>query len=302
MTTKHPQGIICPVATPLLEDESLDSPAFRRLLDRIVPHIDGLLVLGTTGEFAFLRESTAREAVAVAVEQVNGRIPIYVGVGDTGTARVLSKIEQLAIPGVDFTLVCSPFYYAVSDEQALAKHFRAAADASPIPMLVYNIPQNTHNNLSSQLVSRLANHPNIVGLKDSWGDMFQFQEFLNLRSPDFRVFQGPEHLAAASLWLGADGVVSALANIHPRPLRELVEYVHSGQRDRALATQRKITRLAGIFQFGNVSSVLKAALHELGIGNGRPAAPLPPCTEEQISSIRKVLKQAEIIPQEETHG
>jgi 4-hydroxy-tetrahydrodipicolinate synthase len=298
MSATHPSGIICPIVTPLTADESLDVAAFRTLLDRVLPDIDGLLVLGTTGEFALLPQKVQWQIVEVAVARAKGEKPVYIGVGDTSTARVLEKLEFTNQSGADYVVVCSPYYYAFSDEDALAYHYFTIADQSDLPVLVYNIPQNTHNHLSPQLVRRLADHANIAGLKDSCGDMVQFQEFLSIKEDKgnaFSVFQGPEHLAAASLWLGADGVVSALANFVPELLQTLARQVRDSDREAALLTQRSITRLASIFRYGAVSSALKVVLNESGIASDRVASPLPPCSETEKQNIRSILREAALI-------
>ena len=295
MKFTRPAGLVCPIATPLTENETLDVPAYRRLLDRIVDDLDGILVLGTTGEFALLRNDVAAHTVQVTTERVNGRIPVYVGIGDTGTKRVIDKLKFVSENGADYGLVTSPYYFSVNDEDALARHFLTVADAATVPILIYNIPQHTHVNLTPKLVRRLSKHTNIVGLKDSWGDFFQFQEFLNLKSDDFSVFMGPEQLAAASLWLGADGIVSALSNFVPKLLQRLASDVSAGDQHKARATQQTITSLAALFQYGSVSSALKVVLSELGICTDRVASPLPPCTVEQKETIRRLLQKENII-------
>lgn len=295
MTHYRPEGVVCPIATPLNDDETLDENAYRVLLDHMLPHVDGILVLGTTGEFALLKPDVARRAVEVTLEHVNGRKAVYVGIGDTGTARVLDMLDFTNDAKPDFVVVCSPFYYAVNDKDALKRHYITAADLSEVPVLVYNIPQNTHVNIPPDIIARLSEHPNIVGLKDSWGDFVQYQEFVALRNETFSVLMGPEQLAAASLWVGGDGIVSALANIHPEPLQQLVSAVREGDRQRALDLQRQITRLSHIFQHGTVSGALKVALTAMGIGNERQASPLPSSTESQKQAIYAILREFELV-------
>lgn len=295
MNETRPSGIICPIATELNADETLDVQAQRKLIDYIIDGINGILVLGTTGEFALLRNDVARHVVVETVERVNGRKPVYVGIGDTGTQRVLEKLKFVAETGADYGLVTTPYYFSVSNEEALKRHFLTIADASIVPILIYNIPQHTHVNLNPKLIAELAEHPNIVGLKDSWGDFFQFQEFLGLRSENFSVFMGPEQLAAASLWMGADGIVSALSNFIPELLQQLVSEVRGGNRSQALVTQKAIINLAAVFQYGSVSSALKVVLTELGIGSEQVAAPLPHCTEDQKEAIRRILRTERIL-------
>lgn len=288
-------SIICPLATPLDDAEALDVHALRQLLDRILPDLDGVFVLGSSGEFALLTERAADQLVDEVVMHVGGRVPVLVGVGDTGTVRALSNLKRLARAGVDYIVACSSFYYPITDQEALTGHFLEIADASPLPVVLYNIPQNTATPLTPAAVARLSEHPNIVGIKDSWGDMVLHQEFLALRTDSFRVLQGREQLAAASLWLGGDGVISGLANFAPALLQQIAAAVREGNWPRALDAQRAATTLAQLFDQGYWLSALKAALAELGIGTGRAAAPLPPCTATQRANIRRILHASKLL-------
>jgi dihydrodipicolinate synthase/N-acetylneuraminate lyase len=292
LNTPRPSGIVCPLATPLTADETLDEAAFRKLLDLVVPDLDGALVLGSSGEFALLRDEVALQAMEVTVEAIDGRIPVYAGIGDTGTERALTRMRRAIRAGVDYVLLTTPFYYAVADEDALVQHYVTIADAAEVPVLIYNIPQNTHVHLTPALIARLAEHPNIIGMKDSWGDMIQFQKFLPLISETFSVFQGREELAASSLWLGADGVVSAMNNFVPGMFQRLRELVAAGDHEAALVQQTAITDLSAVFQHGYWISAMKTVLEIMGIGDGRVAMPLPPTTDEQRASIRRVMEDA----------
>jgi 4-hydroxy-tetrahydrodipicolinate synthase len=287
-------GIVCPLATPLTDDEQLDVTALHMLLDRIMPDLDGVFPLGSSGEFAVLTQRAAEHLVDEVVSYVGGRMPVYVGIGETGTTRALDSLKRLARPGVDYAVACTSYYYPLTDQEAVAAHFLALADASPVPLVLYNIPQNTATHIAPTTAARLAEHPNIAGMKDSWGDMFLHQEFLALRSDTFQVLQGREQLAAASLWLGGDGIISALANFAPALLQQVTSAVREGDRQRAIEVQRAITELARVFDQGYWLSALKATLAELSIGTGRLAAPLPECSPAQRERIRLILQQAQM--------
>jgi len=289
MMTHTPRGVVCPLATPLKDDETLDQVALERLLDHILPDIDGVLALGSSAEYALLRPEVAERVVEVTIEHVSGRVPVYVGVGDTGTARALDNLRRFMRPGVACVVATSSFYYPVADQAALQKHFLTLAEAAKVPLVLYNIPQNTASNLAPASVTKLAAHPNVVAMKDSWGDMFQFQEFLSAVPPEFAVLQGREQLAAASLWLGSAGLVSALANLAPKLVQALRVAVVDGNRDRARATQREVTRVAQLFDQGYWLSALKVALAQQGFGTGRIARPLPELNREQAGRVRELL-------------
>lgn len=292
---RPPRGIVCPLATPLDDEERVDESALRRLVERLVPHLDGILALGSSAEYALLRPEVAENALEIVLEQVAGRVPVYVGIGDTGTARALDNLRRLQRPGVECVVATSSYYYPLSDQAALESYFLTLAEAAELPLVLYNIPQNTATNLAPSTVARLARHPNVVGMKDSWGDMFQFQEFLSIRPDGFAVLQGREQLAAASLWLGADGVISALANLTPDLLQRQLAAVTDGNRIEALSLQSRISEVARLFDEAYWLSALKAALAALGFGNGRAARPLPELSEEQARRVWNRLEEV-------THG
>lgn len=286
----RPGGIVCPLVTPLTDDGRLDEPVFRALIEALVPDLDGLFALGSSGELTWLPDDVAQRVAQVAVDQVGGRIPVYVGVGDTGLARTLARTERLVAAGADYLVVAAPFYYHVDEEARVVEHFVAIADVAPAPVVLYNIPQNTHLPLAPSVVGRLAEHPNVVGIKDSAGDWFAFERFLALRSDDFSVFQGREQLAAISLWSGADGVISAMANFAPRLLRDLTASVRDERpRREILALQARVNELAVVFERGAWLAGLKATLQALGWDVGEPGAPIPPYDAEQRRVVREIV-------------
>lgn len=281
--------VICPIATMLDDREELDVPSFRRLIERLLPAVDGLFGLGSSGEFATLRSAVKSHAVRELVTCVSGRVPVYAGVGDTSTARAIENLVEYVELGVDGVVACAPYFFPAPDQAALARHFTAIADRSTVPVLLYNIPQYTGISLAPSTVEGLAQHPNIAGIKDSSGDLILFQEFLAARSPRFQVFQGREHVAAASLWLGADGIISSLANVAPELFRSLAGAVQSADRASALRLQREITAAARLFGVSHFVTGLKGALRMQGTGGGQVARPLPSLTDSEAEHIRAVL-------------
>ena len=275
----------------------LNEPVFRALIDALVPDLDGLFVLGSSGELTWLSDDVAQRVALVAVDQVRGRIPVYVGVGDTGLERTLARSDRLAATGADYLVVTAPFYYHVADEARIVEHFVAVADRAAAPVLLYNIPQNTHLPLAPSVVGRLAEHPNVVGLKDSAGDWFAFQRFLALRSDRFSVLQGREQLAAISLWSGADGVISAMGNVAPRLLQDLAAAVrHERPRPEIFALQARVNEVAAVFEQGDWLAGLKATLQALGWDVGDPSAPIAPYDAGQRRIVRQIVETPELRP------
>ncbi len=286
----RPVGVICPIATPLTVSGQLDEGVFRDLIEALVPDLDGLFVLGSSGELAVLSDEAAERVARVAVDQVRHRIPVYAGAGDTGLSRTLARAGRLAATGVDSLFVTTPFYYPVTEEARLVAYFEAIAEESPRPVLLYNIPQNTQVALSPGVVRALAEHPNIAGIKDSAGDPFVFGELLTLRSERFSVLQGREPLAATSLWAGADGIVSAEGNFVPRLLRALIRSVRDDRpRAETFELQAAVTRIARVFDQGYWLAGLKATLQELGWEVGDPSAPMAPYDATRRAAVRAIV-------------
>jgi dihydrodipicolinate synthase/N-acetylneuraminate lyase len=295
-TAPRPGGIVCPLATPLLSDGSVNEPVLRALIDALVPDLDGLFALGSSGELPWLREEVALRVAHVAVEHVAGRIPVYVGVGDTGTARTLERVARLADAGADFVVVTTPLYYPVVSERRLVDHFETVAERAPVPIVLYNIPQHTHCRLTPAVVEALAGHPRIAGIKDSSGDWAAFDRILALRSDGFSVLQGRERLAAVSLWAGADGVISSISNFAPRLLQALAASVRDdGMRSESLALQATIRQLATVFEQGDWLAGLKCALQATGWDVGEPSSGIEPYDAAQRAVVEAVVASPDLV-------
>jgi dihydrodipicolinate synthase/N-acetylneuraminate lyase len=296
-TTARPGGIVCPLATPLLPDGTLNEPVLRAHIDALVPDLDGLFVLGSSGEHPWLRDEVALHVAHVAVERVAGRIPVYLGVGDTSTARTVERVARFADVGADYLVVTTPLYFPVVSERRLVDHFATVADRAPVPVVLYNIPQHTHCRLTPAVVEALAGHPRIAGIKDSSGEWAAFDRILALRSDGFRVLQGQERLAAISLWAGADGVISSVANVAPRLLQALAASVRDGAaRSESLALQATIRELAAVFEQGDWLAGLKCTLRSIGWDVGDPSAGIEPYGQAQRAVVDAVVSSPGIAP------
>lgn len=292
----RPGGIVCPLVTPMTAEGRLDEAVLRGLIDALVPTLDGLFVLGSSGELTWLPDEMALRVARVAMDQVGGRIPVYVGIGDTGLNRTLARADRLADVGADFLVVAAPFYYPIASEARVVEYFATVADQASAPVVLYNIPQNTHLTLAPSTVRPLAGHPNIVGIKDSAGDWIAFSAFLALRADDFSVMQGREHLAAISLWSGADGLISAMANFAPRLLQALAASIRDERpRTETLALQATVGELAAVFDQGDWLSGLKGTLQVLGWNVGEPSPPMPPHDAVQRQVIDGIVSAPEMV-------
>jgi len=286
-------GVIPPLISPLDVLGDADESAMEALVARVLEGgCSGLFVLGGCGEGAWLtpaqREAVIRNAVAAA----GGRAPVLAGVLLPGTRAAEEAARQAAGAGADALVVGSPYYFTV-DAGAQRRHAEAILAAVPLPVLLYNIPQATHHVLAPETVAALAREPRVLGIKDSAGDFAAFQQFLALRrrEPAFRVLQGYEPLAAASLLQGADGLVPGLANVAPRLFVALREAARKADAPTCARLQAEVQDLARLHEHGHWLPALKAACAALGIGTGVPAAPLTAPDEVQRRAIVRVLER-----------
>ena len=210
-------GIVPPMISPLNETGELDGDALKVLIEHILGGgCSGLFILGGCGEGAWLTSGQRASVVRGTVWAAAGRVPVLVGVMLPATGPAMEAARQAADEGADALVVGSPYYLGV-DAAAQQRHVEAILGAVSLPVLLYNIPQATHNPLAPATVARLAQDPRILGIKDSAGDFEAFQGFLAIkkRRAAFRVLQGNEHFASASLLLGGDGLVPGMANFAP---------------------------------------------------------------------------------------
>jgi 4-hydroxy-tetrahydrodipicolinate synthase len=292
----RPGGIVVPLVTPLL-DGDVNERVLRGLVDALVPDLDGLFALGSSGELAWLPDEVALRVARVAADQVAGRIPVYIGVGDTSTARTIDRAARFADAGAAFLVVTTPFYFPVVSEPRLVDHFAAVADRAPVPVVLYNIPQHTHCRLTPAVVEALAGHARIAGIKDSTGDWAAFDRILALRSDEFSVMQGNERLAAVSLWAGADGLISSMANVAPRLLQALVATTREdGRRSESLALQATIRQLAAVFEQGDWLAGLKCTMQSAGWDVGDPSRGIEPYGPAQRAAVEAIVASPEIAP------
>jgi dihydrodipicolinate synthase/N-acetylneuraminate lyase len=287
--TTAPQGLICPVVTPLQADGKVNGAAFATLLDRLVPHLDGLFVLGSCGENPWLSDLAQDEVVRVAAETIGDRIPLFVGVGQPDLARVLGRIDERVESGADYLVATPPTFFPLTQAE-IVDYYQVLADESPLPVLLYNIPQFAGNGISAAAARELADHPNIVGIKDSSGDFELFQHLLLDRPAGFSVLQGREPLAAASVALGADGLVASLLNVAAPLMRLVAEAARKGDHEVTLELQREVTALSGLADHGGLVPALKAALELCGVAAGPPSRPLHPATEADRAAIAALLE------------
>jgi len=287
------QGVIPPIGTPVLEDDRVDEAGLRRLTRYLVDaRVNGILVNGTMGGFAFLADEEQLRSIAVVVDEVNGAIPVMGGLGETGTSRAIRKAKQICQYGVTHLTVLPPFYFHAAQEHLLA-YFAEIAAAVDIPICLYDNPTTTKNPILPETVAELRRHiPKIVGIKESNQDCINLQSMLSLFQEDdnFSVLTGSEFLIVVGLQMGCSGFVGGLHNICPHLAVALYDAFRAGDIETANKLQRDLVETWKIFRYGHVWGAFDEALRYLGIANRATGAPyISSVSPEEAVKIRKIL-------------
>lgn len=268
-------GVIPPVVTPFNEDE-LDLKAYRANLEKFNDTgLAGCLILGSNGENLLLSERESDAVLALAGETLEPDKIFMAGTGRESTRHTIKFTRRAAEMGAQCALVVSPSYFKGSmTDDVLETHYLSVAEASPIPILIYNVPQFTGINLKPSLVARLAVHPNVAGIKDSSGNIGQLSEIVRLCPDDFAVFVGSAPVFYPALCVGAVGGILAVANCAPAYCVGLLEAFLAGDHAKALDMQRKLTPLASMVTTIHGVGGLKLAMSLAGFFPGTVRAPL----------------------------
>lgn len=282
-------GILPPVVTPFRPDGALDRESFEANLESYAGEdLTGVLVLGSNGEAASLSDEEKRTLVASARRRLAGRV-LLAGTGLESTRATIELTRAVADLGADGVLVVPPFYYKPQmTSEALRRHYEALADASPIPVLLYSVPQFTGLPIPAPLALELARHPHIAGIKESAGDVGMVGRIAAAAPPHFTVTCGNAPVLYASLAVGAVGGVLAVANCAPAPTAALYRAFLAGDHERARRLQRAITPLATAVTATWGVAGLKLAMDVAGFRGGSVRAPLlppPPAAREELSRL-----------------
>lgn len=211
------------LVTPFNEDFSIDFTSLGNIIDHIVAgKADFIVVLGTTGEAALLSLEEKQKVIDFVRERNAGRLPLVLGYGGISTAALVAGFPQLDLEGIDAILTVTPFYVKPT-QKGIYEHYKAIADASPRPVILYNVPGRTGVNMEPSTTVALAEHPNIIGVKEASGKLFQTEEILLRRPDDFILYSGEDALTFHLMNLGADGVISVVANAFPAEVSVIVD-------------------------------------------------------------------------------
>lgn len=288
------RGVIVPLVTPFHEDGQVNHPALRQLVDFLLENgVHGLFVAGTTGEGPLLSLAERRAVAETVVDQAGGRAPVLVQAGTPSTEETVALVEHAHATGADGAALLCPYFFRLSEE-ALIRHFCTVAERAPgsFPLYLYNIPQLTGNNISPAVSQAVAQEcPNVLGEKDSSGNLLQIIDKLGVREGDFQMLVGSDGLILPGLVAGVAGAVSGNANVFPELFVALFEAYWRGDLTDAQELQERIHRVRRILRDGGDISLFKAMLAHRGIEAGPVRAPLVNATPATVRACREELQE-----------
>jgi 4-hydroxy-tetrahydrodipicolinate synthase len=290
------KGIIPAMITPLTDEGRLNRSAFRRFIDYLIEGgLHGIFVAGTTGEFYGLSADEKKEMFEIAVEEVDGRVPVYAGTGAI-TTRECVQLTQIAEQcGADAVSILTPMFISPTQEE-LYQHYKAIAASTRLPILLYNNLPKTGVTITPATVERLAEVDNIVGVKDSSGDFTLTSEYIRrTRNRDFSVLSGRDTLIHACLCYGGSGSIAACANIAPRICADIYDKFVDGDIQGSLEAQFAIAPLRLAFTLGSFPTVIKEGLKLLGIEAGPCMGPIGPMTGAEKEELKRILRQMGLV-------
>ena len=288
------QGSLVAIVTPMGEDGGLDFDAFRKLIDwHLKEGTDGIVVVGTTGESPTVDFDEHHLLIKTAVEHAAGRIPVIAGTGANSTREAIELAAYAKQVGADMSLSVVP-YYNKPTQEGLYRHFKAIAEAVDIPQILYNVPGRTVADLQTDTTLRLAQVPNIVGIKDATANLERGSDLLRRKPQDFLVFSGDDATGLALMLLGGHGVISVTANAAPRLMHEMCAAALAGDITRAREINNRLLGLhRHLFCEANPIPV-KWAVQQMGLIEGGIRLPLTPLSPGFHDQVRDAMRQAGI--------
>lgn len=289
------KGSLVAIVTPMHESGELDLERFRTLIDfHVAQGTDGIVVAGTTGESPTIDFDEHHLLIRIAVEHAAGRVPVLAGTGANSTREAIDLSIYAKDAGADASLSVVP-YYNKPTQEGLYQHFRAVAEAVDIPQILYNVPGRTVADIANDTTLRLAQIPNIIGIKDATGDIGRGSDLLRRAPPDFAVYSGDDVSALALLLLGAHGVISVTANVAPKLVHEMCVAAFAGDLVAARAVNNKLLGLhLDLFIEANPIPV-KWALAQMGLIGASLRLPLTPLSAQCHQVVREAMHQAGIL-------
>ena len=275
------------LVTPFDRNLNIDFEALARVLDHIISGgADFIVVLGTTGETALLTHKEKLQIIEFVKQKTKGEIPLVLGYGGISTAHMIEEFSEFDFDGITALLTVTP-YYVKPSQQGLYQHYKAIADVAPLPIILYNVPGRTGINMEQDTTLALSGHPNIIGIKEASGKLFQIEDILNRKDPEFLLFSGEDALTFHFMNAGAEGVISVMGNAFPSEIKTIVNSPNNLEAAKTLHLRLKLlTKM--VFADGNPCGI-KYVLSRRGLCKNILRLPLVPVSESTAEAIDKEL-------------
>lgn len=289
------QGSIVAIVTPMLKDGGVDWKGLEKLVEwHIEQGTNSIVAVGTTGEASTLSMEEHTQVIKEIIRVANKRIPIIAGTGANSTREAIELTKAAKDLGADAALLVTP-YYNKPTQEGLYQHYKAIAEAVELPLILYNVPGRTGVDLANDTAVRLAEIPNIVGIKDATGDVPRGKALIGALNGKMAVYSGDDETAWELMLLGADGNISVTANIAPKAMSEVCAVAIAKDEQQAKTINNKIANLHNILFCESNPIPVKWALHEMGLIDTGIRLPLTPLAEQYREPLRNALKDAGII-------
>jgi 4-hydroxy-2-oxoglutarate aldolase len=289
-------GVFPPITTPFIDGKVAHDKLGSNIEKWSKTGLKGIVVLGSNGEYVYLSEEEKRKVLETAVKAAPKDMFVIAGTGCESTEETIKLTNDCAKLGAHAALVITPHYYGGKmSDSALIKHFTVVADNSSIPILLYNVPKFTYINVTAGVVSVLSQHPNILGIKESSGNVNLLGQYINNVSENFKVMVGTAGVLFGGLSIGCVGGILALANVAPEQCVKIFDLVNESKFEAAKNLQLKMIPVNNAVTAIYGVPGLKAAMDMLGYFGGEPRRPLLPCSENETSEIRGILQTAELL-------
>ncbi len=275
------------LVTPFLKDGQIDYPALKKLFKHTAKGVDYYVVMGTTGEVATLNKEEKKSVLNFVLNNNETKLPVVYGIGGNNTAEVVKQIEETDLSGVSALLSVSPYYNKPS-QAGIEAHIKTVADASPVPVILYNVPGRTGSNMSASTTLALSQHPNIIGIKEASGNLEQCMKIAAEAPKGFLLISGDDMLTVALYAIGAKGVISVLANAYPVAFKKMKDFAFAN--DYAKASKELFTLLdinGPMYEEGNPVGI-KQLLAEMNVVKSFVRLPLVPASATLTNKIKSI--------------
>lgn len=290
-------GVYAAMATPVTRNGDIDPVGIKNVVDYLFDNgVTGLSILGSTGEGPSLTTAQRQRALDATLEATDGRGAVFTGAASSVVSEVITSLKTIAGTGACGALVPPPYYYRL-DTAGIVGYYAQIAEASPVPIIIYNIPSMTKLQIPVEAVAQLIEHPNIMGLKDSGGDFGYFSSLARIADGNdgFTLYTGSDAMLASSLFVGGHGLIGGAVNVVPDVLTALYRAYREGDFSTAVALQERVAQASAAMRVGTFPAPMKAQYALKGLCERYTAAPIPPLTDAEMEQLRTQLTEAGVL-------